>query len=238
MRTSLLLRLAGLALAGVFTTASTAFADDAPRTVTAIRIDPHGRSSGVILSDGMEIVGMSPFAGGLASSVRVGDPVSIALGAGDTVQLIDRRTLVVCDVGPREMVALEPLIGPPVGGGPPDVTVDTGANAGEKPGAVTRIDDARTLTRIASDGHVTMITHAPDGAPSGFLMEDGTQVHVIPRASDLLRSMPVGAFVHVDGVGTRTRNGTGVWALAVTRPDGFVWLDVLRSVERAPELGL
>ena len=232
MRTTLFPRLFGLALAGVaatFTFAASAH-DDASRTVSAFRIDAHGRPSGVILSDGTELVGMAPFAGCPVTSVHVGDPVSVAPGAGDMVQLIDRRTLSVCDVGPREMVELSPVLGQPVGGGPPDATIDRGPAA--------RIDDGRKLTRMSSIGHVTMITHAPDGAPSGFVMEDGTQVHVIPRVADELRQLPLGAFVHVDGLGTRTREGSGMWALAVTRPDGLVWLDVLRSRARAPELGL
>lgn len=47
-----------------------------------------------------------------------------------------------------------------------------------------------------------------------------------------------GAPSDVDGYGTRTNLGTGVWALAITRPDGWVYLDLVRSKPMDPELGV
>lgn len=75
-------------------------------------------------------------------------------------------------------------------------------------------------------------------AASGFVMEDGTQVHVLDRVAFAVSKMvsPSDSIV-IEGRGERTPMGTGIWAVKITRPDHAVLLDIGRGVG-APELNL
>jgi hypothetical protein len=247
----------GLVMAGsaLLFAASAASADDAldrlrvthvERTVKAVRLDPHGRPSGVILSDGMEYVGVANQ--NLLQVASPGDPVRVELGAGDRLVLVNERTLRGATIGPRAEVDLQPFVpyatsSPPtaIGGGPKDTTFsdetfsDKVQNLGEGI-APKRLDDAIDLGRYAVVGRVDTVLKTPTGAPAGLLMTDGTQVHVIPRVADVLARFHEGDELRIEGRGTRTGLGTSMWATAITQ-GRLVHLDLERG-NGAPEIGV
>jgi hypothetical protein len=101
-----------------------------------------------------------------------------------------------------------------------------------------RVDDASGLDHIASNGRVRMMLHSPAGSPTGFVMDDGTQVFSVPTVADAVaQQVTPGQIVRVEGRGTRTTAGTGMWAISITQPSGLVLLDMNRGVG-APELNL
>ena len=99
------------------------------------------------------------------------------------------------------------------------------------------VDNAAALSRIDVLARVSMLTHAPGGVPSGFVLSDGTQVRVPPSVTGVLARLRVGDTLGVEGRGTRTARGTGLWATKITDDDGQVVLDLSRGVG-ASELGL
>jgi hypothetical protein len=80
--------------------------------------------------------------------------------------------------------------------------------------------------------------HQPNGTPAGFVMDDGTQVHVVPGvAGAVAEQVSPGEVIRVEGRGTRTPMGTGLWAVTITRPNNLVLLDMTRGIG-SPELNL
>lgn len=207
-----------------------AFHAHADAKVRTVLLDAHGRPSGVILDDGRELVGEPNEK--LTQVATPGDPVRVELGAGDRLVLINSRTEEGATLGPREEVDLAPLYARPVafpigvGGGPQDT------NASRE----LRYDDARSLFRFASLGRVSLVLKAPSGAPSGLLMEDGTQVQIVPRLAGVLAKIQPGASLRVEGVGTHDEHGSSMWGLSITS-GRYVYLDAERGVG-VPELSL
>jgi len=63
-------------------------------------------------------------------------------------------------------------------------------------------------------------------------------VHVLNRLGRVVSELITpGESIVVEGRGTRTPFGTGLWAVKITQPSGFVLIDLTRGV-RAPELNL
>jgi hypothetical protein len=186
--------------------------------VDRFRIDPHGRVSGLILSNGTEIVVAGPRGQTLTALVRPGDRIRIPFGPSETVQIENERTGLYLPIGTVGSFAR--------GGGP----------ATDIPYAP--IDDASRLHRITVRGHVHSMLSLPDGTPSGFVMQDGTQVHLLKRVAFAATKMiSRGEPIVVEGRGTRSRMGTGLWAVKIMRPDRRVMLDLTRGIG-APELNI
>lgn len=80
-----------LAAAAVVVVPAFAHAD---RNVQAIRLDAHGRASGLILDDGTELVGLAPMTEQIADAVHA---VRVVIGANDSVQIVDERPRSICD---------------------------------------------------------------------------------------------------------------------------------------------
>jgi hypothetical protein len=197
-------------------------------TVRAVRIDAHGRRSGLILSDGTELVSLN--VDRIAEVAKPGDQVYVAAAPNDKLQLVDRTRGEAVTLGPREVVDLGPFIGPPMGGGP---RISEGIL--EEP----KLDDVSALPMLVQDGRVALITHSPTGDPSGFILDDGTQVHMIGRVAGLITGrIHVGDVLHVEGPGATSKDGRGMWAIAISRPTRFVILDLMRNAGGVPELGL
>jgi hypothetical protein len=189
--------------------------------VDRLRIDPHGTVSGVLLRDGTELVATGAGAQQLATIVRPGDHIRAPYGPNDTVRIEDARTGRFVQLGGIAAVAR--------GGGPASQWPDFG---------YAPVDDASRLGPIAVSGRVRSMLHLPDGAASGFVMEDGTQVHVLNRVAFAMSKMiSPGDSVVVEGRGTRTPIGTGLWAVKLTQPGGPLMLDITRGIG-APELNL
>jgi hypothetical protein len=188
--------------------------------VGQLRIDPHGRVSGVILRDGTELVATGPGAQSLATFVQPGDRVRTPVGPRGTLEIEDLRSDRFIQLGSEADVAR---------GGGPESQPEVG---------YPRIDDASHLGRVRLTGRVRSMLHRPYGATSGFVMEDGTQVHVLNRLGRVVSEVITpGESIVVEGRGTRTPFGTGLWAVKITQPSGFVLIDLTRGV-RAPELNL
>lgn len=122
---------------------------------------------------------------------------------------------------------LKPLIANPIGIGGGPMATDAKA---------ARIDDTSSLNRYAVTARVAMVLKSHVGAPAGLLLEDGTQVHVVPRLSGALASIKPGMELRVEGLGTPTQRDATMWALSITKGD-FVYLDVERG-EGAWEIGV
>lgn len=208
--------------------------NDVARRVRAVRLDPHGAPTGVILSDGTQYVGTPSRY--LTTVAKPGDPVRVELGTGDRLVVVDTKTMLGATLGPRGAVDLQPLVEYPsrpsapsaIGGGPRDAAV---SSAG-----APRLDDATELGRYAINGRVDLVLTTPNGAPTGLLLSDGTQVHVLPRVADVLSRIHAGDEVRVEGRGTKTAEGTSMWALGIMQ-DRRVILDLERGAG-APELGI
>lgn len=198
---------------------------DSETTVQTVRLDPHGRPDGVILADGTELVGRDNEK--LVRVAGAGDPVRVELASGDRIIVVNTRTTQGATVGPRAEVDLAPLYALPlpvgIGGGPP---------AQPYP----RIDDATSLERFAVVTRISQVLKAPNGAPAGLLLEDGTQAHVVPRLSGVLARLTPGTPVRVEGLGTRGQRGSSMWVLSITN-DRYVYLDAERGVG-APEINV
>jgi len=199
--------------------------------VQSVRLDPHGQPSGVILSDGSQLCG--EINQKLTRVAVPGDPVRVELAAGDRIVLVNERTSEGATIGPRETVDLAPLIARPtrygIGGGPPPMPPQ-----GQTP--YVHLDEASQLEHFAVVTRVALVLKAPSGAPAGLLMEDGTQVHVVPRLAGVLARFKPGESLRVEGLGTKNEHGKSMWALAITR-DRTVFLDVGRGIG-APEIGI
>ena len=191
------------------------------RVVDQLRIDPHGQVSGVLLRDGTEIVATGAAAQTLATFVRPGDRIRTPIGPSDTLEIEDLRSGRFVQIGGIAEVAR--------GGGP----ATQASNSEYAP-----VDDASRLGRIAVRGRVRSMLHLLDGTASGFVMDDGTQVHVLKRVAFAVTEMvSPGDSIVVEGRGTRTPIGTGLWAVKIMRPDHQVMLDITRGI-RAPDLRL
>jgi hypothetical protein len=198
---------------------SSARATDA--IVVRWRIDPHGRATGVILEDGTAFATRPAVTMQLLQLVRLGDRVHTSQTPQGTEELRNLRTGQVVDLGPSDRVAR--------GGGPldPDPAVP-----------YARVDDARGLQTLRVAARVARIIHAPGAiSPSGLLMEDGTQVYLVPGVATGLRSVRPGQALRVEGRGTMTPQGASLWAVTISRPTGHVLLDMTRGIG-APELRL
>ncbi|MGZ3455025.1 MAG: hypothetical protein ACXVEF_35810 [Polyangiales bacterium] len=196
------------------------------KTVRAVRLDPQGRTSGVILSDGTQYVGVVN--DNLMTVAKQGDPVRVELGSGDRLVLINEFTNEGATIGPRPLVDLQPFYPYAVGGGPRD------ENRLQYQNRLT--SDAADLGRFAVVGKVELVLKSPTGAPEGLLMDDGTQVHVLPRVSDVVARFRPGDELRVEGKGTRGVNGNAMWAVSITK-DRTVFLDLERG-QGAPEIGI
>ena len=189
--------------------------------VDQFRIDPHGRVSGLLLRDGTELVAQGQTAVVLSGMVRPGDRIRTPVGPGRTLEVEDARSGRFVEIGTVDEVAR--------GGGP------------ISPGPVqpyAHVDDASQLQRIAITGRIRTMMHVPNGAPSGFVMEDGTQVHIAPSAAGAVAGqVSPGERIRVEGRGTHTPMGIGMWGVTITRPNNFVLLDMTRGIG-APELNL
>jgi hypothetical protein len=198
-----------------------------PYVVQAIYVDPNGRDRGLILDDGTVLVGIN--AGLAAASARPGDRVAISVDDRNVVHVANTSRGETATFGPREAFARLPVSGPPVGGGP---IVGTTVPAR---GGVREVAD---LERIQRAGRVRLVLQSPAGVPSGVLLDDGTQIHLLPRVSAVLRSVRVGDHLEAVGLGSDRVEATAVWALTITRPNGQTLLDLTRGPIQAPELGL
>lgn len=186
--------------------------------VDRYRVDPHGRLSGVILRDGTEIVVTGAQAAAVSAAVRPGDLVRTPGGPQNTLELQDPRTGRTIDLGSIDSVAR--------GGGPVSAAVP-----------YARVDDARPLRAFTVRERVAYVTHTPNGDPSGFVLRDGTQVHLVPAVAGVTSEIRPGDLLRVDGRGTPSAYGLGLWGMTITRPTGLVVLDMTRGIG-APELGL
>ncbi len=197
-------------------------------SVETLRLDAHGKPTGVILSDGTELVGDAKTKDLMRVAVP-GDPVRVTTDADDRLVLVNGRNHETTTLGPLDGSGLKPLIHNPlgIGGGPPVVATEP-KNA--------RIDDAASLDRYAVTERVSLVLKTKVGAPSGLLLEDGTQVHVIPRFSGALAGITPGMALRIEGVGTPRQRDASMWALSISRGD-YVFLDVERG-EGAPELNI
>jgi hypothetical protein len=209
-------------------------ANSVDRTVRSVRLDAHGQPSGIILSDGIQYVG-NPNKN-LDTVVKPGDRVRVEMGSGDRIVVVNTKSMLGTTLGPRGSVDLLPLVAYPtsktapsaIGGGPRDAAVSSAGGP--------RIDDATELGRYAINGRVDLVLTTPNGAPTGLLMDDGTQVQVLPRVTDVLRRIHAGDQIRVEGRGTKTAQGTSLWATGIMQ-DRLVLLDLERG-EGAPELGI
>jgi hypothetical protein len=187
--------------------------------VDRVRIDPHGRVAGLYLRDGT-VIDATPSRGpSVQQAVRPGDTVRVTYTAEGQAMLFDRRTSQFVNLGPA---------GPTARGGGPRAT-----------GPVTEyalVDDAMRLSAVTVQGRVTEVTHTQHGVPTGFLLDDGSQVSVVPDVAGVLDSVRPGDVLRVDGRGTRTPQGTSLWAVVITTSDHGAILDMTRGVG-APELG-
>lgn len=198
-------------------------ADDAQpaRRVESMRVDPHGRVSGFILADGTDLRASLPDQ--LAASTAPGDLVRAPLGARGSFEVENLRT--------GRFVPIADIASAARGGGPQPV----GATA--KVGEYPLIDDASKLDRLATSGRVRSMLRSPNGMPTGFVMDNGAQVFTVPTVADgVVEQVRPGDEVRVEGRGTKSAHGTGMWAVAITRGNA-VLLDMMRGVG-APELNL
>lgn len=206
----------GIAVALLLSIPALAHADS---TVDRYRVDPHGQISGLILTDGTEIVASPSQAPAILSAVLPGDPIRLPTGPRNTFEVVDTRSGQFINLGPVDSVAR--------GGGP----ISTIAVPYQQ------VDNATALKTYAVDGFVSYLTHTPNGVGSGFVMANGAQVHIVPGIDGVLRDIHPGQRLHVEGRGTQTPYGLGLWAMAITRPDRLVILDMTRGIG-APEIGL
>lgn len=208
---------AGAFMALVSSLAAGAWAQAGPAAITegrveSFRIDPHGRVAGVILQDGTIIAVPVALAWDLVRNVEIGDWVRTLPGPAQTVQLNNPRTKSVLALGPAEHVAR--------GGGPPS----------REALPYARVDDVTGLERFAAEGKIKVLTHAPQGLPTGFVLQDGTQVSVAPSVAGVLRNLRPGERIRVEGLGTRGPANPSMWALTISRPKGEVLLDMTRGI--------
>ncbi|MBI2390977.1 MAG: hypothetical protein HYV09_15405 [Deltaproteobacteria bacterium] len=216
-----------LLLVGAITAfAGTAAAAEPDVHVRTARLDPHGQISGVILTDGTELV--APMSERLSRVARPGDPVRRAVSADQRRVLVNERTNEQVALGPRENEDLKPLVARPIGIGGGPVATDRDS---------LRIDDVSSLDRLAVTARVSLVLKSNVGAPSGLLLEDGTQVHLVPRVSGALGRVQPGDLLRVVGLGTQTESGASMWALFIIAEDQQVLLDLERG-DGAPEIGL
>jgi hypothetical protein len=213
---------------GSFALAGTAVADQHQRetSIHSVRRDPHGQVSGVILNDGTELVGAANDQA-LKKVAVPGDPVRVTVDADDRMVLVNGRTFDTATIGDHDGAVLKPLVANPlgIGGGPVATDPDN-----------ARIDDATTLGRFFVIARVTMVLKTNVGVPSGLLMSDGSQIHVVPRFAGALSGIEPGMQLTVEGMGTRDESGVAMWALSIKQRD-YVYLDVERG-EGAPEINL
>ena len=189
--------------------------------VDQFRIDPHGRVSGLVLRDGTELVAPDPNAAALTSMVHPGDRIRTPYGPSGTLEVENLRSNQFVQIGTIDQVAR--------GGGPTSIGPVQ---------AYAPVDDASKLETLAVSGRIRTMLRVPNGAPAGFVMEDGTQVHIVPTvAGAVAEQVSPGDQVRVEGRGTRTPMGVGMWGLIITRPNNLVTLDMTRGIG-APELNL
>lgn len=191
------------------------------RRVAAVRRDPHGHARGVILDNGTAVVAEE--LDRLFQVARPGEVVQI-VASGRDVELRNVRTGALVALGPRE-----PLTTAAIGGGPRAVPVPESA--------FPRIE-TRGLVRLNRTGVVRQVVHTTAGVPFGLVLDDGSQVYLLPRVSGVLSSVTPGERVAVHGLGTQAVDGTAMWAQTIARDDGRTVLDLGRGPVRAPELGL
>jgi len=218
-----------LALAALTLTSPTIAGEKGPKrsgNIEAVLRDAHGRPTGVILNDGTVLVGAVKDKELLRAAVP-GDPVQVTVDAAERLVLVNGRTLATATIGPLDRSGLKPLIANPIGIGGGPMATDAKA---------ARIDDTSSLNRYAVTARVAMLLKSHAGAPSGLLLEDGTQVHVVPRLSGALAGIKPGMELRVEGLGTPTQRDATMWALSITKGD-FVYLDVERG-EGAWEIGV
>ena len=189
--------------------------------VDSFRIDPEGRISGLILQDGTEVVVPLQTASTLQSAIHVGDRIRTPYGPNNTLEIEDAASHRFVQLGTADEVAR--------GGGPlPSGPVQPYAH----------VDNASRLPRLAVTGMVRKMLHVPNGAAAGFVMEDGTQVHLVPSVADAVaEQVSPGEMIRVEGRGTRTPGGTGIWGVTIVRPNNLVLLDMTRGIG-SPELNL
>ena len=209
-----------VALAAVLAVPITARAD-APFRM--FHIDPHGRVAGLILSDGTEVPASPRASADLARWIHSGDSIQLTYGPRGESLLSLRRAGRMFDLGPANT---------PVGITPGDVSVPTARGGGPRsleavPYAV--VDDARPLARLTTQGHVTMLTHTSQGVPTGFVLDNGTQVSLVPSVAGVLADVHPGELLQIEGRGTSTPQGTGLWATSITTADRGVILDMYRG---------
>ena len=198
----------------VFLAGSVAHAD-AP--VERFRIDPRGRIIGVLLADGTEIRTSSQGTAALRREVRPGDTVQVTYTATGDAGLAVQRTGHVLDLGPAN--------NPP--GSP--ATVPVAGNAGPFPADAVPfavVGDATDLPPASVQGRVEMVTHTRAGMPTGFVLEGGAQVSVVPSLAGFLLEVRRGEALQVEGRGGTGPDGTGLWALTITSVTRGVLLDM------------
>jgi hypothetical protein len=209
---------AAAALAALLSSALPAISH-ADGTVERYRIDPHGRVAGVILTDGTVVSATPSQMDVLRTNVRPGDAIHVALGPRNSYELENTRTERWVNLGQFDQVAR--------GGGPYNAAVP-----------YAQVDDARRLGTYTVQGHVARILHTPNGDRSGFLMDNGAQVWVVPGVDGALEVIHPGDQLRVEGRGTPAPQGVGLWALTITRPNRVVVLDMTRGAMGVPELAL
>lgn len=220
--------LAGLTLTLVGTASAHEKGEKKEANIERVRRDPHGRVTGVILDDGTELVGEVKNRQKLERIAISGDPVRVTVDADERLVLVNGRTFETVTIGDRDRTVVRPLIHNPLGiGGVPIWAVDH---------AAARLDDATTLGRFFVYGRVALVLKTDVGRPSGLLMDDGTQVHIVPRFSGALDGIEPGTQLRVEGLGTRDPQGLAMWALSIKERD-YVHLDVERG-EGAPEINI
>jgi hypothetical protein len=191
----------------------------ADSTFERVRIDPHGRVSGLILADGTDVAAAPGEAAQLAQQVRSGDPIALERGPGNSFVVLDGRT------GGRFALGSMDSVGR--GGGPPSSAVP-----------YQLVDNARDLPWMTTQGRVTRVLHTPNGDTSGLLLDNGMQVRIVPGVEGVVAAMRLGDIVTVGGRGTATPAGSALWAIRIAQPSGLVLLDMTRGRHGLPELGL
>jgi hypothetical protein len=212
------------------TVSAAASVEQRSAAVFAYRVDAHGRLTGLVLSDGTELI--SANAEKMMTNIHLGDRVYVEPGPGDTLQVVNPVQQVAVTVGPRQTVDLGQGPGSAIGGGPPAEGA-TGVNA------EPRLDDVTHMPMLVVDGRVTLIMHTPVGVPTGFILDEGSQVRLIPRVAGVItNAIKVGDQLHVVGPGTTGPTGRGMWGVTISRPNRWVVVDLMRNVIGAPELGI
>lgn len=162
-------------------------------TVQQYLMNPHGEVDGLLLNDGTQINFPPHMADDLISTVKPDDRVTIQ---GDR----EREWVVRADVVTNSRTGRS--------------VVEHAPSWKDRPMALhlRRL----SMNAMQASGSIAALLYAPRGEVRGFILADGTQVHVPPDVGDsVARVLTVGETVQIEGYGMKNEYGQSLDATAI-----------------------